>query len=111
MQLGQDGIEQPSQRAKAVYDLAFQRVLDPQNGFSDVDRAAILARIATRSFGPYRRLSGSQCDCRRDSYANTCFEDRRVEIVVQGRLGGGKPNWAALQSFQWARPRAASNAP
>jgi hypothetical protein len=86
----------PASRAKRVYDLVVDQV-------AEKDRWAILARISTSAFGPYRSVTGEKCDCQN---RNTCSPDRRVEIVVRGRIGLAGPNWnpPAIIPFSPLRP-------
>jgi len=91
-----------AERANAVYNLVFDEVRSSTS--SEKDRLAVLARVSTRSFGSFRPLRGSRCDCSRSHAEQACADDRRVEIVVQGRLGTGQPNWGPLTYVQW-RPQ------
>ncbi len=85
-------------RAKAVYDVVFRAVIqDPELSGGGL-RERILARIVTRSLGPYRPLADSTCDCSR-STEGSCEADRRVEIVVQGRIGSGEETWRPPSSI------------
>jgi outer membrane protein OmpA-like peptidoglycan-associated protein len=95
--LKRSAIDLPAARAKRVYDLVVDQV-------AEKDRWAILARISTSSFGPYRSVTGGECDCR---HRSTCSADRRVEIVVRGRIGLAGPNWTPPPSIPFApfRPR------
>lgn len=98
-QLRREGIPLPHNRAQAVYKLVFDAMRD----LEDEHRYELLAHIATRAFGPYRPLRDSNCDCR--SYVTTCAQDRRVEIIVQGRIGARQPNWTPLQQMSWVAER------
>ena len=98
-QLQREGIPLPHNRAQAVYDLVFEAMKD----LDDISRYELLAHIATRAFGPYRPLRDSACDCQ--SSSDNCAQDRRVEIIVQGRVGASQPNWKPLRKMQWAPGR------
>lgn len=98
------GMELPAGRAKVVYDLVFKKVVAPDSPYNELDKARLLGRIATRSFGPYRPLADSACDC---SQPESCRANRRVEIIVQGQIGSARPNWKASNALVFTPSRGA----
>jgi hypothetical protein len=109
--LGKGATKLPFERAKRVYDLVVDKVVADKVVVDNVvdgkataeKRLAILARISTSSFGPYRSVT-PDCDCANQS---TCLTDRRVDIVVRGRIGKERPNWAPLKDIPLTPSRAA----
>ncbi|MHB8876048.1 MAG: OmpA family protein [Myxococcaceae bacterium] len=106
----------PYSRAKAVYALVFRDVQRAtlSREYKPEQAAAILSRIAVRSFGPYRPLSKSSCTCGTATTSAdglACAADRRVEIVVQGRVGSAESNWGPVRSGLLENLTVASESP
>lgn len=88
------GMGLAADRASTVYNVVFEQVTSGPAAAPPGERERILARITTRALGPFRPVDDSKCDCREK--ATACDGDRRVEIVVQGRVGSAKENWKSL---------------
>ncbi len=98
-------------RAQAVYNVVFEQLIKAAGRPDAGPVEPLLARITTRSLGPYRPVSGAECTC--DPVSAGCEADRRVEIVVQGRVGKAEEPWAPPSRIPFlaskARARASSS--
>lgn len=102
-QANEAGMAYAAGRAQAVYNAVFEQLVQDEELTRSGLREPVLARITTRSLGPYRPLKDSACDCRSDNAA--CEADRRVEIVVQGRVGDAAEPWAPPQAIPFIARR------
>lgn len=90
-------------RADMVYTTIVEVLRSAEGGarISPCERQRLLARISSRAYGPFRPRKGSQCTCGRPppgakpttTAVDLCAQDRRVEILLTGRLSNVSPNW------------------